>query len=751
MCMSTRESKQHEDKWLGNRSAVLAGLCRRAVVTCLVPVFLVVGAGSLFAQPLNLDQNTSAASGNEAAAKALAESLESQIKSIEKGEALSPQDAVRVALRQAAATLIRLGSREGSKGSVHVLIGSTIAARIAALDAALDGEFATLDATTLRGVARDLNAIGLDASPTAYESVEVVDRTLRDALAPLVQAAGPAMASRGWMVASREGGPSTSRASLADLARALALSAEATKTFGDLDARLDLADRWISFEGWAGEVREMVRSAALVASSTRLAWLSEAAYGVLRVELVRSVTTLAAGRQGTERAAARVGLQKLAALGEFVRVADTVDATASGRSTRTLRTAMSELVASPAWATESGIDARIERVSEILSAIVRGAEDTPERTVARQFRPALLALEPAARQASVQLLDVLPRVVRRSDSMSDPAVLAAITVYTRRVADFKLVGRMSDLVTGSVSAPGAKRVDAKAELAASDPLRPIADRALLLGQSFLKADKRDAALTEFRDLAEQLEDYVELPGEKELRTEIQPGIAPGDWAAVTGSREKKLVAALGEARSRWLSERSLPRTPTVTKASTWLAQFRGAIGLFRDTVAVRSLAESIKADRADQTLQAWPGWEISGEALAALCAGLTDQTGKLAEQIVSGDEKGAAKSLADVSKDYAVVTMVARLDRSVRSRSTAEREPLANIRTLDALGQIALAPPLRDAWIADERDELASICRAAQELARAESRGDSAAGKLLRTQVNRTASAVMARLDTEPR
>lgn len=698
-------------------------------------------------QPLNLDQNTSSASGL-GAARAMAEALEAQVKSIEKGGSLSASDEVRVALRRAAATLIRLGERQGSRGAVQVMTGETLARRMPDFDAAIAGEFATLDATTLRGVARDLSAIGPNASTAAFDSVAAMDRTLRDALAPLVQAAGPSVASRGWIVMPRTPGvgkdsaESPARASMADLARALSLSPDAVKSFADLDARLATADKWTAFAAWADEVRGLVRSSALVAGAGRPPWLSDAAFEGLRVEFVGAVAGLGGAKPEAERERAMVSLRKLAALAEFSRAADAVDATASGRSTRNTRAAMNELVASPAWLGESGIDARVGRVTELLGKVSRGAEDIPERSVIRQLRPAVIALEPAARQASLQLLETLPRVVRKSDALSDPAVLAAITLHARRVADLKLAARVSDLLAGHPEATTGKRPDEKSDLGASDPLRPLADRVLLLGQSFAKADKRESALAEFRELAAQLSDYTDVVGERELRAEIQPGVAPGDWAAVTGSREKKLVTALGEARSRWLSERSVPRTQPTARAATRLAQFRIGLGMFRDAAAIRAMSERATDEKAQGQLQSWAGWEVSREGLGALVKGLSERTTKLAEQLVIGDEKAAAKLIDELSREYASAWLVARLDRGVRAVATPASSP-----SVDALAQVALGPPREDAWMVGYRAELAALCRDAEELARAESRGDAAAGKTLRQTINRTALNLLAAMD----
>ncbi len=765
--MRRQEHWQRRDERRDRREGFPALFARALIASATLAMptpTLVTSRTAAHAQPLNLDQNSGTKLAGNSAAKSIADTLDSQAKAIEILGAPTPVDSVRIALRRAGSTLIRSGERQGTRGALHVFTGETIAARVGALDGTLAGDLALLDPTTLRGVARDLAAIAPDANPAAFESVEAMDRTLRDALAPLVQACGPTMASRGWIsptpVPIADHAPTendndrakpTQRASMADLARALALSPEATKSFEGLDARLTLADRWISFRPWAEDVRAMVRSAAIVAGASRPPWLSDGAYGVLRVELVGAVTSLTSSQKEPERAAAAATLKKLAALGELARAADAVDATASGRSSRTTRAALSELIASPPWSSEPALDARLERLTGILLTIARGAEEIPERTVLRQLRPAITALEPAARQSSLQLLDILPRLVRRGDSMSDPAVLAAITGHARRVADLKLVPRVSDLLTGHANAATGKRAEEKSELSATDPLRPIADRVLLLAQNFARPEKRDAALSEFRELAEQLADYAEIPGERELRAEIQPGITPGDWSSITGAREKKIIAALSEARSRWLSERSAPRTQPTARSAVRLANFRSAIGFFRDAVTVRAALPAGKDDHPADPLQSWPGWEVSAEAHAALVTGLTDRTRALAEQLVSTDDKTATKLLRAIEADFAVVPLVARLDREATALALSNPGAAASPQGADALAQIALGPPQHGAWMARHRAELASLCCAAEELAQADSRGDAATAKAVRSRMNLTATGSLTELSNEQR
>jgi len=149
------------------------------------------------------------------------------------------------------------------------------------------------------------------------------------------------------------------------------------------------------------------------------------------------------------------------------------------------------------------------------------------------------------------------------------------------------------------------------------------------------------------------------------------------------------------------------------------------------------------SDHAGTPLQAWPAWELSKEAMAALCTGLNDRSVALAEKVVAGDEEGVSRALQSLSSEFAVVPLIARLDRGLREFHAVPMEQA----TAGALSQVALGPPPRDAWLVGQRDQLAAICRYSEELARAEARADSVAATSWRGLVNRAAAAVSTSMD----
>jgi hypothetical protein len=604
---------------------------------------------------------------------------------------------------------------------VRVLIGRTIAARRSALD---DCRRAPgVDGPMLEALARDLTvppaALPLDAAG--------LDRLLRDAWAPVGQQV-TITPQAGWIGAEGASAPDRP-GSLGDLARDLSVSREAADAFEALEARLVLAEGWTVYRSQARALRGLVERAAGVWKPEKAEWLGDTAQARLRKDLADSVAELSRGGEATEP------VRTLRRLASFAEAANAVQKLDSGRAARAVRTALGEVVISPSWTGDPGLTSRLTTLGRAIGLVLESS-GPEEKTVVRQLRPALRALEPAARQSAAQLTETLARLVKQADAMSDPAVLGAITAHESRLSDLALVREISL----AVSEPGAS-----GETAARSALKPLADRILVLGQDLNKAETRDVALTELREIGRQVRDYREMPGEKALRAGV--GAGSPVWAAV-GERIADLPAAIDQARAAWLAERTAPKgIPTPQKAQR-LATLRSALRVLADSAGARSVIE-----RADGgALNAWPGWELSREALAATTAGLFDQTSKLVGELMTGRDEEAEASVSRILLQHGAALLLGRLElRAVELGLRIQGAPGA-----DAIAQLALGPPDPEgAWLAradlDLRAELAAVCRYAEEAAFAQAKKENAKAQTFRAYYNGRARAVLDRLEGQLR
>lgn len=701
----------------GGRSASRS----RAGTACIAAIVLAMLPPLARAQRLNLDDTPAPAPGSGLAALALADEVEKEAAELMKGSPTA-LDRARVAVRCLARDLIRSGEQAGGAGSVRVLAGRTIAMRRSALDECLRAQ--GVDGAMLEALVRDLSlpAKDLPADPGG------LDRLLRDAWSSVAQHVTIAFPA-GWVGAEAPGQAGENPRALGEVARRNGISREGIAAFEELEARLALAEGWTVYRARARATRTLIERAAGAWALEKAEGLGDAALARLRKDLVEAVAELARGGESAEPLGT---LRRLAAFVGAVGAAQELD---SGRAARAVRAALGEVVASPSWTGDPGLPTRLSALERAIRTVL-DAPGAGDKAVVRQLRPALRALEPAARQSAAQLMETMPRLLKQADALSDPAVLGAITAHEHRLADLAIIRELS----AAVAEPGGS-----GEVVARGAMKPLADRLLILGQDLGKPETRDVALTELREAASQLADYRQMPGEKELRAGLQAG--DPEWAAVA-ERTGDLPAAIDQARAAWLAERTAPKgIPTAQKAHR-LAVLRAGLRVVADSAGARRVIE-----RADGgALNAWPGWELSREALAVITGGLFDQTSRLVGELLTGRDDEAEASMARIGAQNGAALLLGRL--TWRAEELGLR-PQASA-SAGALAQVALGPPDPEgAWLAgvetDLRGELAAVCRYAEESAFAQAKKENAAAQQFRAYYNARARVALDRLEAQPR
>ncbi len=713
-----------------SRASLLASLsppCRtasrrgelRSRTGALVAV-LVLACGSLApAQTLNLDQTAAPAPGDGMNSAALVESLQKEITELSKPGV--PGAGLRSLVRTIAIDLIKSGVAQGPAGSEHVVLGRTLALR----RESLDRWSASHDVPA--GVLALMKEAAGAGAPTERDAMEV---WARDAIGPLLIFGWPTEAI-GWPADVSRVGARVPTESLPDLALHARFSGEVCTVFARAEVRLAAAEQFGVTRAGAWRLRDDIAAAASIAGPQKPRWMSDPSLAAWRSDLVACVTSLipstGAAAYTPMQAAARLRVLRLAS--ELAAKLQSLEPSASGRASLA---ALDQLIAASEFRADAGVADRLLAAVDALSLIRAAPGD--DKALLRQLRPAARALEPAARNAAAQLLEDLPRLIKRSDALADPGVLASINSARRRRDDQRLVRRLSELCAdappGSDPAhaepsPDREPADgptgrAPTEFRIAEPsldprLKNVGARLLTLGQDLSRNDKRDLAIGELRSLAGELADFRALPGEREA--DVAAGVASNAhtsitrvraWSALTNAKLPDLLAALARARADWLSEWSSVKALPGPDNAEPLAAFRAVFGVLSD--AAPALDE-------ESFINAWPGFELSREARAQLTDRLPGAGAAMVESLLAGRYDDATHAAARIRAEQAAALLIGRLERLAAAQSLAEPTDAA----LGALSQTAAGRPDPErAWllagVADIRADIASVCRYAFEL-----------------------------------
>jgi len=665
------------------------------------------------AQRLDLDHPGASEPGEGRASLGLADVLIVEAEELLRDRDATPSSRARGAVRAIGADLLRAGEAEG--GPRASLIGRTIALRRRELDGAIGAD----GASPAHRFVADALAMDLARRPDLSDTA-AVERWLRDSLWPFMQEQGPDPGT-GWMVSGR-------RASrpLRDLAALTDLGADQLLAVGEFEDLLDATARVPVYRPAAEDLRRSSALALGAMSQANSRLLAHPVRQLVRAEFIAAVTAFAQPGAGGARIGAAERLRRLGVLCEALVRAAGLDA--SNTAPRVLRGAVEELAMSGVWRDDENAVARLGLVIDIIERSTPDASITDERTLARQFRPAMRIVEPLARQSGGQTLEIAPRLLAGADAASDPAVLGAITAHARRMNDVRLLRAAAD-----AAAPAGK--SGEPEVPAER--RFLAERFVTLGQDLGRPERRDLAISELRDLCRQVRAWKTIDGETELRAAADNQ----GWHEATDSQMGQLAGAIDRVRQDWIgawnTPRSLPGAVTIRR----LVTLRDNLSYVADAACVLDVA----AGRS--SLNSWPGWELSPEGAAWLTEGLPEAARAMTSGLVTGAEDGTTAPRKRLAGELALALTVGRLERRARALGLAALGDSPGA----ALAQLACGPAPSDAWMSGSLEDLAVMCHAIEEAAGAAADPNRRAeAARFRATAERAARTLAVRLDAGP-
>ncbi|MFM9995487.1 MAG: hypothetical protein ACKVU4_06750 [Phycisphaerales bacterium] len=701
------------------------------------------------AQLLDLRSAPAPVAGDGAAAAALAEQLtrDAERFSADRGDAVGR---ARAAWRRAAARLLADGESAGPAGSPRVLLGWTLARRANALDSLW-----TTAAVPPPGPEAALMAHDLDAAVESGAFARDAERVLRDVFAatlgPTADAAPP---PHGWVEAdpATEAAPDQTPGAFTHRMDAWAtidgITPEAIAALRDLDATLRIADGWTAYTRTADHTRGLILAASGVFAPRP--WVDADARRVLAGHFGHAAQAL-----GDPATRDTTGLDRLAALASLMQRADRLEfvSPAGGAGVRAARAAVVQVAAAPPSPGDER--ARFDACARGMELVLARAAQPEDTALLRQVRPAYRTLLASLRQDEVHLLGALPDMLRRPDALTEPGIVAVLGRVQRTLDDLHALAALSAGLAAP-TAPAPPDREAREPSVAPERER-LASRVLTLGQAMAKPDTRDSARADLRAFAERFARSVSIPGEEALNAAIAAGGPDrGVWSEVTGVQELTLSTEIADRRGFWLEAWEHADADAQADQGARLDNLCRLLELQLDAARVLRVIRDARADGAAgvdppgySPLQAWPGWELSIEALAVLAADLPARLGRLTTQALGPDPAKTAADVETVRAQFAAALLCGRL------MPLAEARALGRIVDRATLFELATGGP-RDAapgpsWLAQIRAELADVSRYAEEIGPAEQTGAKDRAAKLRAYVNARALAALEHVERAER
>jgi hypothetical protein len=708
----------------------------------------------------------------------LASTLDDEVTAIRAGRRATDlgADALDASLRVLARDLIRAGAARGADGSDLILLGTTLASGRDHAGAWFDS--AGVPALAIAAAARRVDALGAvlpaaDAAdspaPLTPDAADAIRRGLRAALAPLAESAGDPAGAR----VSASASPSsdahwwrepTLSASLADAQSRWTgdppawFSPESRDALTRLNAMFALARTSPAHADTAALI-EAHASLALALADAPPAWLGPSAVQSLRDACEAAVRAAAPPQNAPGDAAPLARLAAWAEVASLVArlpvlaAAQPASAPASRGPTATLGQSFADILREP-------IPASLRRARLVRTLTLAALEADPDESqIPRQLRVAMRQLEPVARQSRRTLHETLDRALNPQTTLTDPAVLGAMAAHRRRVDDVALLRAAA----GVLVAPAPPDQPAAPAAPSDGPrVRPDMNAAaaflLRVGQDLAKPPLRDVALAELRDATRALSRGWNIPDEPLYRDALA---APGDPIGTpindpTGDGSD--AEGIAPSSTNGAADAFMPDVEVIRATLARVdAQRAAALLAFADPrrrdlrvptqeldalASAFALASQCRVEARDLALvRAWPGFELSVQAEAALRASAERAMSEVWTIAAASGEAGSVARLTAATTraraatlPWRVVCSMARSARAARpaspeSATVADATSSAQAAWPDALAEPTAVPPGGSAawyfmWLGESRADAAAFARYAEEWALASVAGE---------------------------
>lgn len=560
------------------------------------------------------------------------------------------EDSARAALRELAAALIERGLRRAGDGADLLIAGRTLGEAVETLDPAL-AQLGQMDRIALASDLRRLAAT-LPAEPDA------LDRALRDALAPLVNALG-VDAGTGWIGLDA---PAPDTATLSDRVDTGPVQSAPGLLRLIEEARTDPAYR-PSADRLA---RRLLDAAAALEPAD---WVPDRIRDALAQRYAEAVRQILGGN-------ALLGAEELITLRDLAELIALLGELPVNEHTELARVHAESMVLTP----DSDARRKLDAGLRIARLAVGEDPGTPPQSFVRDLRPAWATLRQQGEDKRADLLPLIADALRVG-ATTDPGALAT-ELAARRVPE-----RLEHL--NALNAWLKQGLDENSAPVAHRDHRLLAERA----GRMLREDNTDVW-----KLAAESQRFATLPAEDIWRDPTTP---IGGWIDTIDSLVPELPPAADRLRADW--EDAWASDGQAGPAS---AELDAGVRLLR---LLEAIGDAERFDRQGWALLSWPGWHHTEgtpladglvgdlEPLALLVAAWTDPLSDIDEN-----------DLQDAERQFAAVAAVARLERLVRNAGRLPHTPSARA----TVTQLGLGSPEHDLDpLSPHRSDIAELNR----------------------------------------
>lgn len=635
-------------------------------------------AHASFAQKLHFANDEPKPGSGKLASKLASEARE-QFDGLREQSGSSAMKEAKQAYLAAAGLLLESGDAKGVSGSFLVAAGNGLMRDRDAVFAAFDSK--RIKEGSMRLLASDLGLL----AQSAPESSAALDRTLRDVFANLLQETqvSGADAGRLWPWPEK---PGAAPPAWPDFTR---LGADAAP-LDVLHQRCELGATWIAFNPGSRAMTRLVMDASWpfgrekqIPAGVYRRWASELALGA--TEVVNEQT----GEAGLAR------LRRLATLGRTFAL---LDALAPDPGAKQLEKALMGAV--EVMPDEPGANTGWAKLETWLELAAGRTSLMDDKRVVRQLRPGLRSIGDLAKGSQTELFEALVHVAGKPDAAGDPGVMAAVNLFSENIELVKVLHRASNAIADPASAAG--------DQVARENAKPYTDGLLKLAKEVADPKQRDRSLAALRNLATDVGELLELPGERRLR-EKDPDLE----AIVAGGvgKSAEVLAIIDRERLVWRKSVGAAVKPGTNSGGEGNAARLHAIGVVLALAVDVAECKAIATDRQDP-LQQWGGWWLEDESLQNLAVEAANAIPGMLKEAEGGPANSVLAAAERGAREHSIVSLAARLSRGLAliDPSAPKQTPLRSIRAI-ASG----TPDPRAAAYANWRDKLATICIYANE------------------------------------
>ncbi len=679
----------------------------------LAPLLLLLLAPVAHAQLLNLSPTEEPSPAPGIASRNMAAFLEQQIQVLSVRSPRTPRLDAEMSMRRLALALINTGDEMGPAGSRHVLAGMTLARHLGEIDQWLRSTPGDSFDASLVYFNEDMHELRDDVPRERDE----VRRFLRDRLAILLTAEPASLDGVGWVLDD-----ATPTLDLAVLDRARPQVSEAcNESLDALLVHLDDAATRAPYVRSALVVRSaLIRAARVLSPEPR--WLEQDARSRLIEEFEQGVAQLDGGGGG--------GLARLERLAAFASLIDSVDAMSSTRHQKEIRAAIVQAILYAPQDPGQQL-ASLEAAQRAFALLDAEESLRNERTIFRELRPLRRRLERRMRVTADELAARIPDMISTPGAMVDPGVLAQLHARRSVLEDARAIERITRTLTTAGE-------DGR-EPRPSDEHERLVGALLSVTRNANPSDPDDRPTRIFRAFVTQLEQARVSPSERIALDPPTDDPVGQEVAHLLADQKDRIRVLVEQERAAWV-EAWESDDPVASGAphATRLAQIDRVLSCVVDVATIRAVR------RRPETLNAWPGWELSDEAVRRLSEPFEDRTLFVVRRLLTENATVVAPLIDRLESEHPDARLIALMARRAHDRGIALASSGA-----PALYELGVSCPDGYAWMDAHAEDVARFCRYGEELSAALQTGEEPAARALRLYLTPIASRLLESLSND--